>query len=88
MDEENEQLDYDELDYLETARKKCKELQKAVEIDSLQAVKHSSNERIEDNQKIILTCISTAAIQSQIEVSNLRLFLIRLRYRHVWHSKD
>ncbi|KAL7073398.1 hypothetical protein ACQ4LE_007401 [Meloidogyne hapla] len=69
MEEENEQLDYDELDDLEVARKKCKELQKAVEIDNLQAVQASSTEKIEDNLEILAP--TSNALQQQIKSAPL-----------------
>ncbi|KAF7631221.1 hypothetical protein Mgra_00008549 [Meloidogyne graminicola] len=75
MEDENEQLDYDELDDLETARKKCKQLQKAVEIDTLQAVKTSSEQQTIEEVKEILTNDSTiksetVPITSQMQLSS------------------
>uniref|UniRef100_A0A914M2P5 Uncharacterized protein n=1 Tax=Meloidogyne incognita TaxID=6306 RepID=A0A914M2P5_MELIC len=65
MEEENEQLDYDELDDLEIARKKCKELQKAIVIDALHAEETSSTSKNDDNQEVLGP--ATKAIQQQKE---------------------
>lgn len=68
MEEENEQLDYDELDDLEIARKKCKELQKAIVIDALQTEEASSTSKNDDNQEVLAP--TKNAIQQQKEVSS------------------
>uniref|UniRef100_A0A915MVQ2 Uncharacterized protein n=1 Tax=Meloidogyne javanica TaxID=6303 RepID=A0A915MVQ2_MELJA len=65
MEEENEQLDYDELDDLEIARKKCKELQKAIVIDALQTEEASSTSKNDDNQEMLAP--TKNAIQQQKE---------------------